>query len=159
MKFIKDRSEQSILPLIVEWVGEGVEIWSDKWKAYHSIKDGIKFMEEVKDEDGKLCSKTWSIRGNSKSWLFNSKLKLREIILALYGFAAQFTVKQLKILGLKWSPNTFTDYNNMFRQICTEEYYKFTKKMEGAVAMMDESLFSKNFVVTKQCAIIHHAII
>ena len=57
MKFVMDRSEKSLLPLIVEWVEEGVEIWSNKWKAYHSIKDGIKFMEEVKDENGKYSGK------------------------------------------------------------------------------------------------------
>ena len=57
MKFVEDRSENSLLHLIVEWVEEGVEIWSDKWKVYHSIKDGIKFMEEIKDENGKYSGK------------------------------------------------------------------------------------------------------
>ena len=124
-----------------------------------NLKDGYRWRCHVKNKNGKICTKTWSIRGNKKSWLFNIKINLRELLLALYSFAGQFTVKQLKMMGINWSSNTYTDYSNMFQQISTEEYRKFTKKMKVPVVMMDESLFSKNFLVIKQCGIIHHAII
>lgn len=51
MKFVQDRSKKSLLPLIVEWVEEGTEIWSDKWKSYTTIKEGIDMVEEMVDYD------------------------------------------------------------------------------------------------------------